>query len=133
MFSTGIENSSPTIVDRDDKKIRVDEMEKCGHYKYWRRDLELVRELGLRYLRYGPPLHRVFLGPDKYDWSFMDQVCEAMQELGIVPIMDLCHFGLPDWLENFQNPINLGIALIWSGNGIVLTLAVLLWGRLARE
>jgi beta-glucosidase/6-phospho-beta-glucosidase/beta-galactosidase len=27
-----------------------------------------------------------------------------MQRLGIVPIMDLCHFGLPDWLQNFQNP-----------------------------
>jgi beta-glucosidase/6-phospho-beta-glucosidase/beta-galactosidase len=26
-----------------------------------------------------------------------------MKEIGIVPIMDLCHFGVPDWLENFQN------------------------------
>ena len=41
--------------------------------------------------------------------------------------------NVPWKLDNFQNPINLGIALIWSGNGIVLTLAVLLWGRLARE
>ena len=23
---------------------------------------------------------------------------------GIVPIVDLCHFGVPDWLGNFQNP-----------------------------
>ena len=22
----------------------------------------------------------------------------------IVPIADLCHFGVPDWLESFQNP-----------------------------
>ena len=43
-----------------------------------------MRELGLRYLRYGPPLHRVFLGPDKYDWSFMDQICQAMQELEMI-------------------------------------------------
>lgn len=27
-----------------------------------------------------------------------------MRELGIVPIMDLVHFGVSDWLENFQNP-----------------------------
>src|ERR1043165_6683562 len=26
-----------------------------------------------------------------------------MRQLQIVPIMDLCHFGVPDWLENFQN------------------------------
>jgi len=34
----------------------------------------------------------------------MDDVTSAMRELGIVPIIDLCHFGVPDWLENFQNP-----------------------------
>ncbi len=22
----------------------------------------------------------------------------------IVPIVDLCHFGVPDWIGNFQNP-----------------------------
>src|SRR5207302_7748971 len=36
-------------------------------------------------------------------WSFMDDVCAAMQKLEVVPIIDLCHFGVPDWLENFQN------------------------------
>jgi beta-glucosidase/6-phospho-beta-glucosidase/beta-galactosidase len=75
-----------------------------GHYRYWQRDLELVRELGLRYVRYGPPLHHAWCGPDKYDWSFTDTVCEAMKELQIVPIMDLCHFGVPTWMGNFQNP-----------------------------
>jgi len=27
-----------------------------------------------------------------------------MRELDIIPIVDLCHFGVPDWLGNFQNP-----------------------------
>ena len=27
-----------------------------------------------------------------------------LRELGITPIVDLCHFGIPDWLGNFQNP-----------------------------
>ena len=27
-----------------------------------------------------------------------------MRRRKIVPIVDLCHFGLPDWLGNFQNP-----------------------------
>jgi beta-glucosidase/6-phospho-beta-glucosidase/beta-galactosidase len=100
-FATGIECSYPTV---EHGRWRVDQLEATGHYRHWRRDLELVRELGLRYLRYGPPLHRMFLGPDRYDWSFMDDVAAAMRELGIVPIVDLCHFGVPDWLENFQNP-----------------------------
>lgn len=101
MFATGIECSYPTI---DGGRWRIDQMAETGHYRFWRRDLELVRELGLKYLRYGPPLHLVYQAPNKFDWSFTDDVCAEMQRLGIIPIMDLCHFGVPDWLENFQNP-----------------------------
>jgi beta-glucosidase/6-phospho-beta-glucosidase/beta-galactosidase len=100
MFATGIECSCPTI---EGGRWRLDELDATDHYRYWQRDLELVRELGLRYLRYGPPLHRMLLGPGRYDWSFMDRVAQAMQLLGIVPIADLCHFGVPDWLGTFQN------------------------------
>ena len=27
-----------------------------------------------------------------------------MKSVGITPIVDLCHFGLPDWIGDFQNP-----------------------------
>lgn len=101
MFATGIECSYPTL---EGGRWRMDEMAACGHYRHWRTDLRLVRELGLRYLRYGPPLHLIHRGPGLYDWTFLDEVAAEMQRLGTVPIMDLCHFGLPDWLENFQNP-----------------------------
>jgi hypothetical protein len=101
MFATGIECSYPTI---ENGRWRMDELRETGHYRQWRRDLELVRELGVRYLRYGPPLHRMFRGPGQYDWDFMDEVGAAMQQLGITPIVDLCHFGLPRWLGTFQNP-----------------------------
>ena len=101
MFATGIECSYPTI---DGGRWRLDEMAACGHYRYWRTDLARVRDMGLRYLRYGPPLHLVNPRRGQYDWAFLDEVCAEMRRLGIVPIMDLCHFGLPDWLGNFQNP-----------------------------
>jgi len=100
MFATGIECSYPTI---DGGRWRIDQLRETKHYENWRLDLKLVRDLGLHYLRYGPPLHLIFQAPGKYDWTFTDQVCEAMRQLEIVPIMDLCHFGVPDWLENFQN------------------------------
>ena len=44
------------------------------------------------------------LGPGRYDWSWTDMVLPEIQRLKIVPIMDLCHFGVPDWIGNFQNP-----------------------------
>lgn len=101
MFATGIENSCPTI--RGGRE-RVDEMEKCGHYQHWRRDFDCVQELGARFLRYGPCIARTFLGPGRYDWSFADATFGELRRRQIVPIVDLCHFGLPDWLGNFQNP-----------------------------
>lgn len=101
MFATGIENSAPTI---DNGRIRMDEMEKCRHYDFWRDDIRLTAELGVSYLRYGPQLHRTFLGPDRFDWSFADDVFRLIYDLDIVPIVDLCHFGVPDWIGDFQNP-----------------------------
>jgi beta-glucosidase len=101
MFATGIENSAPTI---GSGRVRVDEMEKCGHYDHWREDLALVRDLGCDFLRYGPPLHRTFLGVDRFDWSFADAAFGEIYRLGLIPIVDLCHFGVPDWIGDFQNP-----------------------------
>ena len=101
MFATGIECSNPTI---DGGRVRRDQLAECGHYEHWREDLQLVRDLGLRVLRYGLPSYRVHLGPDRYDWSFADLAMAEMQRLGITPILDLMHFGVPDWIGNFQNP-----------------------------
>lgn len=101
LFATGIENSHPTI---QNGRVRVDELEKCGHYARWRDDFDCVDQLGIRFLRYGPPLHRTHLGPGRYDWAFADETFRDLERRGIVPIVDLCHFGVPDWIGNFQNP-----------------------------
>jgi beta-glucosidase len=101
MFATGIENSNPTI---NNGRTRIDQMAKCGHYRHWRTDFELLKELDIRFLRYGPPLHTTFLGPERYDWSFSDLTFSYLYENDVVPIADLCHFGVPDWIGDFQNP-----------------------------
>ncbi|MGO4705274.1 family 1 glycosylhydrolase [Microvirga sp. 2MCAF38] len=101
MFATGIENSDPTI---NNGRTRIDEMEKCGHYKYWKTDFDLLRDLNIRFLRYGPPLHTTFVGPGRYNWVFPDLTFSELERRDIVPIVDLCHFGVPDWIGNFQNP-----------------------------
>ncbi len=101
MFATGIECSNPTI---DAGRVRRDLLEETGHYDRWRDDLRLVHDLGLRVLRYGLSLHRTYLGPDRFDWSFADEVMAEIKRLGIEPILDLMHFGVPDWIGNYQNP-----------------------------
>ena len=104
MFATGIENSYPNIILPDGRVKRVEEMEKAGHYKYWKEDFNLVKEMGLEFLRYGPPFYSTFEGPGKYNWAFADETFNALREMNIIPIVDLCHFGCPDWMGNFQNP-----------------------------
>lgn len=101
MFATGIENSIPTI---NNGRTRVDQMEACGHYTHWKTDFDLVEDMGIRYLRFGPPLHKSFLGPGRYDWEFADLSLKDLKARDITPIVDLCHFGVPDWIGNFQNP-----------------------------
>ncbi len=100
MFATGIENSCPTT---DGGRTRRDEMDACGHYARWKDDFDRVQELGLWFLRYGPPIHRTWLGAGLYDWSFADTTFADLAARDIVPIADLCHFGVPDWIGNFQN------------------------------
>jgi len=104
MFATGIENSYPNITLPNGKIKRIDEMAKAGHYDRWKEDFALVKEMGIDFLRYGPPFYATFEGPGRYNWDFTDETFNALKEMNITPIVDLCHFGLPDWMGNFQNP-----------------------------
>jgi beta-glucosidase/6-phospho-beta-glucosidase/beta-galactosidase len=104
MFATGIECSYPTIRLADGTTKRIDEMEKAYHYRYWREDFHLVKEIGLEYLRYGPPYYMTHTGRGQYFWPFADETFNALAEMEITPIVDLCHFGVPDWVGDFQNP-----------------------------
>jgi beta-glucosidase/6-phospho-beta-glucosidase/beta-galactosidase len=100
IFATGVENSAPVVAGGR----RLDEMELCGHYAHWREDFDAVQELGLSFLRYGPQLFSTFLGEGRYDWAFADKTFGELERRRIVPIADLCHFGVPDWIGDFQNP-----------------------------
>ncbi|MGN6850323.1 MAG: family 1 glycosylhydrolase [Sphingomicrobium sp.] len=100
MFATGIECSYPTI---EQGRWRRDEMDSTRHYELWQHDFELAREVGITHIRYGPPLHLIFRGPGQFDWDYCDPPLAEMRDHGPEPIVDLCHFGVPAWLGNFQN------------------------------
>ncbi|HEY0458045.1 MAG TPA: family 1 glycosylhydrolase [Pyrinomonadaceae bacterium] len=83
----------------------LDEYELMGHYEHWREDLTLARELGLKALRWGVPWYKVEPEPGKFDWRWTDEVIPFMvEELKILPIIDLMHYGTPFWLaREFAN------------------------------
>src|SRR6266511_4350102 len=66
IFCTGVEGSYPTIKNKQGRTIRRDGMRMSNHYRRWREDFELVKELGITFLRYGPPYHECHRGPMRY-------------------------------------------------------------------
>lgn len=99
MFATGIDCAAPKAAGK-----RLDQMESNCHYDRWREDIDLAKDIGTRYLRYGLPLHRVFHGVDKHDWEHMDAAMRHIRTHELIPIAELCRFGVPDWIGDFQNP-----------------------------
>lgn len=99
LFATGVENSCPTVAGG----ARIDQMDRCGHYARWEEDFALVRASGLNALRYGPAYSRVHTAPEHYDWDICDAQMHRLRALEINVIADLCHFGVPSWLDGFQD------------------------------
>ncbi|MFL6468901.1 MAG: family 1 glycosylhydrolase [Pyrinomonadaceae bacterium] len=97
LWAAGIEN---TFVPQARPGHRpLEEYELIGHYEHWREDLSLAGEVGLGAMRWGVPWYKVEPEPGKFDWSWTDQVIPFMvEELKILPIIDLVHYGCPFWL-----------------------------------
>ncbi len=105
LFATGVENSIPVVSAAGGQgDRRVDQMAASDHYSRFREDFDCTEALGIRALRYGPPLHTTWRAEGMYDWSFADATFGDLRKRRLTVMADLCHFGLPDWLGNFQNP-----------------------------
>jgi beta-glucosidase/6-phospho-beta-glucosidase/beta-galactosidase len=77
----------------------LDEYELTEHYERLDEDLGLFAELGLDSVRYGIPWHRINPAPGVWDFSWADRPLERLLDLGIQPVVDLVHYGLPGWIE----------------------------------
>ena len=101
LLATGVECSAPVIRGG----IRRDQLLLTGHWDRLEEDLDLVRRLGIDWLRYGIPFHVVAADPGgTLDWAWTDRAMLAMRDRGIEPIVDLLHFAVPDDLKGFGDP-----------------------------
>ena len=101
--AVGEEGSDPLVL-HDGKVVRVDEYAASGHYDRMEEDLADVAGLGVRVWRYGMPWRLTEPAPGIYDWSLWDRALAACDRLGLEPVIDLCHFGLPDHHNGFCDP-----------------------------
>ncbi|TDE95062.1 glycosyl hydrolase family protein [Occultella glacieicola] len=102
-FGVGVED---TFVPQTREGERaLDEYDLTEHYEHWHADLGLAAEVGAEFMRWGIPWYRINPEPGRWDWSWLDAVMARFAELGIRPIVDLLHYGTPQWLEGeFAHP-----------------------------
>jgi hypothetical protein len=103
VWSCGEEASDP-LVSHEGATVRVDELAQSGHLERQDADLAAVAALGVRVWRYGMPWRLVEPAPGVYDWTLWDRAFEACERHGLEPVVDLCHFGLPDHYGGFCEP-----------------------------
>lgn len=76
----------------------LDEYALTGHTRRWAEDFALMARLGVGAARYGIPWHEVNPAPGRWDWELADRRLDRLLALGIEPIVDLVHYGVPSWL-----------------------------------
>jgi beta-glucosidase len=99
----GEEASDPTVLHAG-AVVRVDELAASDHLRRQDGDLADVAGLGVRLWRYGMPWRLTEPDPGRYDWTLWDRAFAACDRAGLVPVVDLCHFGLPDHERGFCDP-----------------------------
>ena len=91
----------------------VDAVDVTGHGARMREDLDQVQGAGVRHLRYPLRWQRIQREPDRFDWHETDVAMAALQERGLVPVVDLVHHtSYPDWLQDGFRGADFGPAMV---------------------
>lgn len=98
------EEASDPLVWHDGGLVRVDQLTASNHLAHLDEDLAAVASLGIRWWRYGMPWRWTEPEPGVFDWSWWDRALAACERHGLEPIVDLCHFGLPEHHPGFSDP-----------------------------
>lgn len=117
-IACGEEGSDPLVL-HEGRVVRVDQYRASGHLERLDADLADVGGLGVKVWRYGMPWRLTEPEPGVYDWTLWDRALEACRRHGLDPVIDLCHFGLPDhhggfcdttWVDDFARYVDAFLA-----------------------
>ena len=117
-IACGEEGSDPLVL-HEGRVVRVDQYRASGHLERLDADLADVAGLGVKVWRYGVPWRLTEPEPGVYDWTLWDRALGACRRHGLDPVIDLCHFGLPDhhggfcdttWVDDFARYVDAFLA-----------------------
>ncbi len=117
-FSTGFESTcfkiglgtSIKCSDLDEGSCQIlphtykDVLGTTHHYQFFKEDLAMVKQLGMKIIRYPIPWHLIESIKGSYDWAWMDQAMKEIQKLELTIIADpLHHTSFPAWISGFSD------------------------------
>ena len=79
--------------------VQVDSIAATQHDTMAAIDYRLLRNAGLWTIRDALRWHLIERSPGIYDWSSFRPMLHAARQTGTQMIWDLCHYGVPEWLD----------------------------------
>ncbi len=81
---------------------RLDVLMQTGHDRNCPADYHLLAQAGVRTVRDGLRWHLIESVPGVYDWASFLPMLRAAHTTGTQVIWDICHWGVPDWVDPFS-------------------------------
>ena len=78
---------------------QVDSIAATRHDALAATDYRLLRNAGIWTVRDALRWHLIEQTPGVYDWSSFRPMLHAARDTGVQVIWDLCHYGIPEWLD----------------------------------
>ncbi len=97
-FLGGFESATHRRRDR----LRIDVIESTGHGRRAAEDYTLLADVGVRSVRDGLRWHLIEATEGVFDWSSLLPMLHAAHAVGTQVLWDLCHWGVPDWVDPFS-------------------------------
>jgi hypothetical protein len=82
---------------------RLDLLASTKHDCYVREDYDRLLAHGIRTARVAACWHKIEKSPGSYDFSSLAVFLDAADEKGVELVLDILHFGWPDFLDIFSN------------------------------
>lgn len=80
-------------------QVRVDAIAASGHDRFAALEYAILRSLGIRTAREALRWHLIQPSRGRFDFSSARAQLDAARQHGAAVVLDLCHWGVPDWLD----------------------------------
>ncbi len=101
-FRSFIQGGFECATHKNIHKTRIDVTESSRHCEFVSQDYARLREVGIKTIREGARWHLIEKQLGRYDFTSLERLYESAEREGVEIILDLMHFGWPDFVDVFS-------------------------------